>query len=47
MSGKRPDVPDDFPENLKQLILKGWSQDPNERCSLTEFIAEFKEMKRR
>ncbi|KAJ5080002.1 serine/threonine-protein kinase nek11 [Anaeramoeba ignava] len=41
MQGTRPEFPNDFPKELIEVIKKGWSQDPKERCSLDEFIQFF------
>jgi hypothetical protein len=34
---KKPDIPDDFPSELKNLISLGWSKDPTKRPSIPEF----------
>ncbi|KAJ5076614.1 serine/threonine-protein kinase ulk3 [Anaeramoeba ignava] len=37
MQGERPEFPINFPKKLSELIKKGWSPNPEERCSLNEF----------
>ncbi|KAJ5067460.1 serine/threonine protein kinase [Anaeramoeba ignava] len=37
MKGERPEFPNNFPKELSELIKKGWSSNPKERCSLNEF----------
>ncbi|KAJ5069233.1 palmitoyltransferase [Anaeramoeba ignava] len=37
MKGERPEFPQDFPKELSEVIKKGWSSNPKERCSLNEF----------
>ena len=39
VQGKRPALPDKFPPCLRQLVERGWAQDPAERTSLAEFRA--------
>ncbi|KAJ5072241.1 protein aardvark [Anaeramoeba ignava] len=37
IQGQRPEFPQDFPKELSELIKKGWSSNPKERCTLNEF----------
>jgi hypothetical protein len=44
MSDKKPAIPSDFPLALNELMLNGWSKDPNERPSIEEFKSAFNKM---
>ena len=44
MSDKKPDVPSDFPSDLKELIHKGWSKEPKERPVIEEFKSALTKM---
>ena len=44
MSDKKPAMPSDFPSDLKELILKGWSQDPKERPLIDDLKSALKKM---
>jgi hypothetical protein len=44
LSGKRPEFPKFFHENLRLLIVKGWSDDPKGRPKVKEFLDECKEL---
>ena len=37
VQGKRPTIPDRFPSCLRELVQRGWAQDPAQRTSLAEF----------
>jgi hypothetical protein len=38
IDGKRPEITDDTPECLSNLMKKCWNSDPSERPSLTEIV---------
>lgn len=40
--GARPAVPEDWPEDIKGLVQKCWSQEPAERPAMTEIIDSLK-----
>jgi hypothetical protein len=44
MSDKKPAVPSDFPSELKELVMKGWSKDPKERPQIQEFMSALNKM---
>ncbi|KAJ5067456.1 palmitoyltransferase [Anaeramoeba ignava] len=47
IQGERPEFPNNFPKELSELIKKGWSSNPKERCSLNEFTECLNMMKNR
>jgi hypothetical protein len=44
MSDKKPAISADFPAELKELVIQGWSKDPKERPSIQEFKSAFNKM---
>jgi hypothetical protein len=44
MSDKKPAIPSDFPAELKELVIQGWSKDSKERPSIQEFKFAFNKM---
>ncbi|KAJ5073925.1 palmitoyltransferase [Anaeramoeba ignava] len=42
---KKPIISNNFPRDLAQLIQKGWSNDPKNRCSLNDFLKCLEEMR--
>jgi hypothetical protein len=44
MSDKKPVIPSDFPSDLRELVIQGWSKDPKERPSIQEFKSALKKM---
>ena len=44
MSDKKPDLPSDFPADLKEPISKGWSKEPNKRPPIEEFKSVLNKM---
>jgi hypothetical protein len=44
MQNKKPNFPSDFPSDLKELVFKGWSKEPNERPALQYFMAALNNM---
>jgi hypothetical protein len=45
MSDKKPAIPSDFPAELKELVIQGWSQEPKERPPIQEFKSELNKMR--
>ena len=43
-TGERPEIPNDLPESLAELIESGWDEDPTERPPLSEIIETLKLM---
>ena len=41
---EKPEMPEDFPVELLDLVQRGWDHDPRERPSLEEFKAGLREM---
>ncbi len=41
MSDKKPVIPSDFPVELIELVIQGWSKDPKERPSIQGFKSAF------
>ncbi len=37
MSDKKPVIPLDFPSDLRELVIQGWSKDPKKRLPIQEF----------
>jgi hypothetical protein len=37
MSDKKPAIPADFPAELKELVIQGWSKEPEKRPLIQEF----------
>ena len=44
MSDKKPVIPSDFPSDLRELVIPGWSKDPKERPSIQEFKSALNKM---
>ncbi len=44
MSDKKPAIPSDFPAELKELVILGWSKDSKERPLIQEFKSELNKM---
>jgi hypothetical protein len=44
MSDKKPAISADFPAELKELVIQGWSKDSKERPSIQEFKSAFNKM---
>ena len=44
MTGKRPDFPSNFPENLQTIVAKGWSHEAKDRPTIKTFLDECKEL---
>ena len=44
MSDKKPAISADFPAELKELVIQGWSKDPKERPSIQEFKSALNKM---
>ena len=44
ISNKKPEVPSNFPVDLKEPISKGWSKEPNERPPIKEFKSALNKM---
>ncbi len=44
MSDKKPVIPSDFPLELIELVIQGWSKDPKERPSIEEFTSALNKM---
>jgi serine/threonine protein kinase len=44
MSDKKPVIPSDFPSDLRELVIQGWSKDPKERPSIQEFKSALNKM---
>ena len=44
MSDKKPSIPSNFPSDLRQLVIQGWSKDSKERPSIQEFKFAFNKM---
>ena len=44
MSDKKPAIPSDFPSDLRELVIQGWSKDPKERPSIQEFKSALNKM---
>ncbi len=44
MTDKKPALPSNFPTDLKELIIKGWSKDPNARPPIDNFKSALMEM---
>ena len=43
-TGERPEIPNDLPDSLAELIESGWDKDPTERPPLSEIIETLKSM---
>jgi hypothetical protein len=41
---KKPAIPSDFPAELKELVIQGWSKEPKERPPLQEFKSALNNM---
>ncbi|KAJ5067461.1 ovarian-specific serine/threonine-protein kinase lok-related [Anaeramoeba ignava] len=46
IKGERPQIPNDFPQELAEMIKKGWDQDAKKRCSLNDFTQCLEKMKK-
>jgi hypothetical protein len=44
MSDKKPSIPSNFPSDLRQLVIQGWSKDSKERPSIQEFKSALNKM---
>ncbi len=44
MSDKKPVIPSDFPSDLRQLVIQGWSKNPKGRPSIPEFKSALNKM---
>jgi hypothetical protein len=44
LNDKKPSIPSDFPSDLKELVIQGWSKDPKERPSIQEFETAMSKM---
>jgi hypothetical protein len=44
MKDKKPVIPSDFPLDLKELVIQGWSKGPKERPSIKEFETALNKM---
>jgi serine/threonine protein kinase len=41
---EKPSIPSDFPSELKELVIKGWSKDPKKRPGIHEFMSALNKM---
>ncbi len=44
MSDKKTVIPSDFPSDLRELVIQGWSKDPKERPFIQEYKSALKKM---
>jgi hypothetical protein len=44
MSDKKPAIPSNFPSDLKELVIQGWSKDQKERPPIEDFKSALNKM---
>ena len=41
---EKPVIPSDFPSDLRELVIQGWSKDPKERLPIQDFQSALNKM---